>query len=728
MSAQLNPTPEKNTGMNLPWNEYMVDSFQRTILFWDTMRRRGNQYHESMAKKSPNVLHFDYELIVNGRSLEEPVNYGLARIIPPKDNQIDPDKRPFVVIDPRAGHGPGIGGFKSDSEIGMALRQGHPCYAVGFTPTPEPGQTIDKVIRAMAKFLEKVIELHPENSEKPVIIGNCQAGWAVMMLAALHPDLCGPIIAAGAPLSYWAGVRGTNPMRYGGGMLGGSWLTAMISDLGNGHFNGSWLVHNFENLNPANTLWGKQYNLYANIDTEEERYLEFERWWDAHVLLNAEEIQYIVDNLFIGNRLSVAGIITDDKKRIDLRNINSPIICFCSRGDNITPPQQALDWILDLYDSVEDIQDSGQTIIYAIHDHIGHLGIFVGTGVAQKEHSEFASNIDLIDCMPPGLYEIVIENIGSGTVNLDLVEGDYITRIEKRTLDDIRALGGNNLEEERSFATANRVSQANYGLYRSTLQPMVQALSSETTAEYTHNLHPLRLSYEIFSDHNPLLQKLPQLAETVREKRTPAAADNPFRIGEELFSSWMSYSLNSWRDWRDTMTETTFFATYSQPWLQALAGLKTSDGPPRQHPGLDPGHLAVIKLRKRELLDKITVGSGREAMLRALLYANEADGDAADERKFAMLDRVMQARHFAKLPLAEFKRILREQYFMLLLDPKQALAVIPELLQNHQGSPEKLYEMVEEIIYADGPPPVAGKKRLARLKKLFSAGKEKKIS
>jgi hypothetical protein len=190
----------------------------------------------------------------------------------------------------------------------------------------------------------------------------------------------------------------------------------------------------------------------------------------------------------------------------------------------------------------------------------------------------------------------------------------------------------------------------------------------------------------------------------------------------------MSYSLNSWRDWRDTMTETTFFATYSQPWLQALAGLKTSDSPPRQHPGLDPGHQAVIKLRKLELLEKITVGSGREAMLRALLYANEADGDAADERKFAMLDRVMQARHFAKLPLAEFKRILREQYFILMLDPKLALATIPELLQNHQGSPEKLYEMIEEIIYADGPPPVAGKKRLARLKKLFSVEKEKIMS
>jgi hypothetical protein len=99
------------------------------------------------------------------------------------------------------------------------------------------------------------------------VIGNCQAGWALMMLAAKRPELCGPIIVAGSPLSYWAGVRGVNPMRYTGGLLGGSWLTSMMSDLGKGNFDGAWLVQNFENLNPANTLWSKQYNLYAKIDT-----------------------------------------------------------------------------------------------------------------------------------------------------------------------------------------------------------------------------------------------------------------------------------------------------------------------------------------------------------------------------------------------------------------------------------------------------------------------------
>ena len=154
-----------------------------------------------------------------------------------------------------------------------------------------PGQTLGDIAQAEAVFLEKVIALHPDAEGKPCVIGNCQAGWAVMMLAAIRPELFGPIIIAGSPLSYWAGVRGKNPMRYSGGLLGGSWWTAFTSDLGHGNFDGAWLVQNFENQNPANTLWTKQYNLYSKIDTEAPRYLGFERWWGGHVNLNAEEIQ-----------------------------------------------------------------------------------------------------------------------------------------------------------------------------------------------------------------------------------------------------------------------------------------------------------------------------------------------------------------------------------------------------------------------------------------------------
>src|SRR3954465_14047091 len=480
--------------------EYMVDAGQRSVLFLDIMRQRGDQYREHLAQTAPHVQSYAAELIIDGRQLEQPVNYALVRIIPPKGVEIDLERRPFIVVDPRAGHGPGIGGFKADSEIGVAMKAGHPCYFVGFLPEPMPGQTIERVARAEAIFIEKVIERHPEADGKPCVIGNCQAGWAMMILASLRPELFGPVIVAGAPLAYWAGVHGQYPMRYSGGLLGGSWLTALTSDLGAGKFDGAWLVKNFEGQNPSNTLWSKQYNVYSKVDTEADRYLEFERWWGGHVNLNAEEIQFIVDELFIGNNLAAGRIETSDGTTVDLRNIRSPIVVFCSKGDNVTPPQQALGWILDLYDDVEEMRSYGQTIVYTIHDTIGHLGIFVSGGVAKKQYSEFSSNIDMIDTLPPGLYEAVFESKAGDTTNPDLVSGDWVMRCEMRTLDDIRALGGNDAADERRFATAARVSEINLSLYRTFAQPMVRAMVNSPMAEWMQQLHPLRLQYEFFSN------------------------------------------------------------------------------------------------------------------------------------------------------------------------------------------------------------------------------------
>ncbi len=699
--------------------DYLADAGQRTVLFWDVMRRRGNQYLEHMAQTAPHVLQFDHQLILDGRKLPQPVNYGIIKISPPAGTVIDERKRPFVVIDPRAGHGPGIGGFKAESEIGEAMRAGHSCYFIGFTPVPEPDQTIEAVIEAWAVFLEQVADLHAASEGKPVVIGNCQAGWALMMLAAKYPDLCGPLIVAGSPLSYWAGVRGVNPMRYTGGLLGGSWLTALVSDLGHGLFDGAWLVQNFESLNPANTLWSKQYNLYANIDTEAPRYLGFERWWGGHVILSGKEMQYIVDNLFVGNKLSTAEMVTGDGVRLDLRKIRSPIICLCSKGDNITPPQQALGWILDLYQSEKDILAAGQTIVYSVHEKIGHLGIFVSGSVAKKEHQEFAGNIDLIDCLPPGLYEAVIRKKAPDAANVELVTGEYISRFESRTLDDIRALGGNTPEEERCFAAVARLSEVTNDLYRTAAHPVVRALTTEQGAEWLRRLHPLRVGYELFSDRNPALQPLAAAAATVEENRRPVAADNIFLEWEKVFSDWIESSLETFGEWRDAMMESMFFGVYDQSWLQALLGLPAAADPPRKHPGENPEHTAFVNRRIEELRAKMDKGGPREAAIRALVYVRMPE-KAADERAFEMLRRI-RAEHGAEKSLAEFKQDLREQYFMLHLDEKRAMALIPELLKGRADEWPKLLGIVREVATAGGPLAEEGQRRLTEVERLFTS-------
>ncbi len=117
--------------------EYWLDAWQRSVMSLDVLRERANTYLEHASKEVPHVLDFQAELVRDGRTLERPVNYALARIIPPAGTRIDPAKAPIIVVDPRAGHGPGIGGMKQDSEIGVAMAAGHACYFVGFLPKPD---------------------------------------------------------------------------------------------------------------------------------------------------------------------------------------------------------------------------------------------------------------------------------------------------------------------------------------------------------------------------------------------------------------------------------------------------------------------------------------------------------------------------------------------------------------------------------------------------------------
>jgi len=237
---------------------------------------------------------------------------------------------------------------------------------------------------------------------------------------------------------------------------------------------------------------------------------------------------------------------------LDLRNIRSPIVVFCSKGDNITPPGQALGWIVDLYSDVDEVRSYGQTIIYTVHETIGHLGIFVSSGVARKEHGELSSNIDLIDTLPPGLYEAVFERKGEDTTGRDLVSGDWVMRCEARTLEDIRMLGSNSAADERCFATAARISETNLALYRAFVQPAVRAVASAPLAQWLQKLHPLRVQYELFSDANPLMAGIGRMAEWVKEHRRPAAKDNPFGGFQETMSEQIVATLDSWRDARGT--------------------------------------------------------------------------------------------------------------------------------------------------------------------------------
>ncbi len=687
---------------------YAVDATQRALLFWDAIRQAGNTFIEHEQAGCPPVLVFDWTMVVDGRTLPRPVNYALVRIAPPEGFPApDPKLRPFVIIDPRAGHGAGIGGFKSDSQVGVALRRGHPVYFVIFFRDPEPGQTVLDITAAETAFLRRVREEHPE-ANKPVVIGNCQGGWAVMMLAASEPDLCGALVLNGAPLSYWAGERGRNPMRYLGGLAGGSWPSALMADLGNGKFDGANLVMNFESLSPANTWFRKYFNLYQNVDTETERFLEFERWWGGYFLMNRDEIRWIVENLFIGNRFAAGEISAGGGASFNMRAVRCPVIVFASAGDNITPPGQALRWIADVYRDEQEIKTLGQTIVYLMHDDIGHLGIFVSGAIAKKEHSEIASVIGLIDSVAPGLYEMVIEP------ETDAAAGaDWRVELKERTIADVRVRSGEATNE--AFPAVAKLSEVNQGIYDLFVSPLVRQMATERSAELRRQMNPMRLRRSLFADKNPWMAPVAAWADLAKRNRKPAEPENLFLAWERMWADGVEKSIDAWRDLRDAGTETAFHAMYG--WLAALG--VAADAEPAAAPASAADQASAPEVRAA--LARMTEGGYAAAVIRMMILLAQARG-AVRRSRLARSNALLQGESpFREMTAEERGDVIREQTVICTMAQAEALATLPKLLPAFADRRRAL-DTVEGVAGPEAELGDAAKAMLAQLRTALGFG------
>ncbi len=656
------------------WQSYLVDASQRMVLTLDTLRRRGDVFLEHEEAGCPPVLIYDYEVVLDGADLPRPCCYMLLKIMPPKDSDLPepkPWKRPYIIIDPRAGHGAGIGGFKPDSQVGVALSDGHPVYFVAFKRMPEKGQTLADVTHAEAAFVRKVMELHPE-SPNPVVTGNCQGGWATLLLAASNPDLTGPIVLNGAPVQTWAGRVGENPMRYNGGILGGTRNVMMMSDLGHGVFDGADIVQNFEMLNPARNYFGKYFDLYRKADTEAERFLEFERWWGGFFLLNEAEMRWIVEQLFVGNRLAKNEARLEPGRNIDLKQIRSPIIVFASHGDNITPPQQALNWIMDTYADEREIAIRGQRIIYMVHDQIGHLGIFVSSKIAKKEHAEVTSTLKTIEALSPGLYEMKIDEFEG-----DGFERTFTVSFHERKLEDLNQLDDGR-EDEIPFAAVARASEHQAEAYDVLVRPFVQAGVTEQSAELRRKTHPLRLQRALFSSQNPFVAPLAEFAGRVREDRMPAASDNPFVQAEGIMAAMVEQSLDLYRDLRDTMYESMFYGLWGTPFARWYG---------RTH---QPGRTLKRKEELRCLepvrsaLMHIEEGGFCEAVVRMLILLAESRGNVRRDRLERSARVLTRDEPFKSLTPDQRSFMLHEQTLIVEFAPEAALNSLPKLLRTSE--------------------------------------------
>ncbi|MGH8673393.1 MAG: DUF3141 domain-containing protein, partial [Burkholderiales bacterium] len=442
------------------------------------------------------------------------------------------------------------------------------------------------------------------------------------------------------------------------------------------------------------------------------RFLDFERWWGGFFQLQRQEIEWITQNLFVGNRLVANEVRSASGRTFDLREIRSPIVLFASLGDNVTPPQQAFNWVADLYGSTEEIKARGQVIVGLLHESIGHLGIFVSGKVVRKEHTQLVSVLRSIEALPPGLYAMDIAERASANG-----EPEHDVRfIEYRLEDALEQLNRHRRTDERPFEAVAAVSDFNQGLYNAFARPLVQAWASEPAAGLLRQFHPLRLTRWAVSDLNPWLWWLAPAASAVQANRQPLEADAPLRQAETSFAQLVGASFDFWRDYRDALSEGAFFQIYGNPFAAQLVQQKAEARPlGRRWRDASPQDLPFV----RKMLEHMAEGGYAEAVGR-LAALSRTIGEPLP------LARVEARHRFAvenlellpDIELADLRRIEGSQEIIVRLAPERALSTLPALVRE-RADRDRLVTLIERAIeFRSGGEPWLGEEQRSLLGKI----------
>jgi hypothetical protein len=184
----------------------------------------------------------------------------------------------------------------------------------------------------------------------------------------------------------------------------------------------------------------------------------------------------------------------------------------------------------------------------------------------------------------------------------------------------------------------------------------------------------------------------------------------------EVYAAVEVAVLDAWRQASETIAERCFFTAYGSPALQAAVGIDPAETRPLRKASKHRLHDELLQKRIAELKSRIPLGGLREAVIRALLYVGLARA-AVDERGFEAVRRIR--RTHGDMPLSAFKALVREQFYILLVDPEAALAAIPSMLPPDADTRRKAFDLIKQALRARGEFSTGDNERMLRVARAF---------
>lgn len=275
------------------------------------------------------------------------------------------DKNPVLILPPQAGHHSSICDFSpGNSLVGTFLNHGvTSVYAIDWKSA-----TYDRANETLEDLMMYTDQCVSHIGRKANLVGLCQGGWQAAMYTALFKQKVNSLVLAGSPIDAHAD---DGKIKDACEVLPYNFFKGVVI-MGGGIYRGEFQLLAFKLMNPYERFFLDYYNLYCNVEDADflERHHRFRNWYECVRHLPGRWYLRVVDQLFVKNNL-VKGKMKLFNKKVDLKNIDCPVLMIAGSKDDITTSGQVFN--TEKYVSTPPDR-MGRYLVDS-----GHIGLFMGS-------------------------------------------------------------------------------------------------------------------------------------------------------------------------------------------------------------------------------------------------------------------------------------------------------------------------------------------------------------